>query len=86
MSEIRSSLIRYISGNVGELNKNERVEILKLLLEHVKDDRILEKGDGTQIDFDEIKTNVLEQIKLMIVDFMAKKQKEMNEMMKNVTD
>lgn len=78
----RMDLIKYISQNTHKLNKGELVEVLRILMKHVKDDRIVEKGDGTQITFDDIDTKAMKQVKAFMYDLIAKKQRELDELMK----
>lgn len=58
-----SEKIAYICDNVNELNKIYRKEILQILLSSQStEDKLLEKGGGTQIKFSEIPDELLNNI------------------------
>ncbi len=58
-----SEKITYICDNINELNKIYRKEILQILLSSQStEDKLLEKGGGTQIKFSEIPDELLNNI------------------------
>jgi hypothetical protein len=53
----------YIHDNINELKLNHRREILQMIkYANIDDDKIVEKGSGTQIKFSEISVELLHQI------------------------
>jgi hypothetical protein len=49
----------YINEHINELKISDRKEILQMLIYDVDDKKIKEKGNGTQIKFDDINNNLL---------------------------
>lgn len=59
----RSKYIIYINENINELRFNFRKEILQIILySNIEDDKIIEKGSGTQIKFSSIDSTLLKNI------------------------
>jgi hypothetical protein len=55
-----NKFIIYINDNIQELKLNHRKEILQILLcSNIEQNKILEKGSGTQIKFADIDSNLL---------------------------
>jgi hypothetical protein len=52
----------YISDNIGNLNINYRREILQMLIYAVDDEKLIEKGNGTQIKFTDLDDKLLTNI------------------------
>ena len=64
MSDINTSkYISYINDNINELKLSFRKEILQIILySNIDDDKIVEKGSGTQIKFSDIDPILLKNI------------------------
>jgi hypothetical protein len=55
--------ILYISDNINELKINHRKEVLQMIIgSEIEDDKIVEKGNGTQIKFVDIDMQLLQNI------------------------
>lgn len=55
--------ISYINDNINELKLSFRKEILQIILySNIEDDKVVEKGSGTQIKFSDIDANLLKNI------------------------
>ena len=58
-SDIKKFIV-YINDNIQELKLNHRKEILQILLcSNIDQNKILEKGSGTQIKFSDIDSSLL---------------------------
>ncbi len=55
--------ILYISDNVNELKLNYRKDVLQMIIgSEIDDDKIVEKGNGTQIKFSDMSPELLQSI------------------------
>lgn len=55
--------ILYINDNVNELKLNHRKDVLQMIMgSEIDDDKIVEKGNGTQIKFSDIDSELLQSI------------------------
>lgn len=55
--------ILYINDNINELKLNHRKEVLQMIIgADIDDDKIVEKGNGTQIKFSDINVDLLKNI------------------------
>lgn len=55
--------ILYINDNINELKINYRKDVLQIILgSDIDDDKIVEKGNGTQIKFSDIEPTLLQNI------------------------
>lgn len=58
-----SKYISFIHNNINELKLNYRKEILQMILySNIDDEKIVEKGNGTQIKFSDIDSILLKNI------------------------
>lgn len=62
MTEERNKLIMYIYDHVNDLKLNHRKEVLQMIMYNVDHDKIVEKGNGTQIKFSDMNDNILKNI------------------------
>jgi hypothetical protein len=77
------NMITYIKQKVGDLNVNERKDILQMLINSgIEDSRIHSKGRGTQIKFMDIPTDMI----VSIYKFIQVKINEKMENLKNFTE
>lgn len=77
------NMITYIKQKVGDLNVNERKDILQMLINSgIEDSRIHSKGRGTQIKFMDIPTDMI----VSIYNFIQVKINEKMENLKNFTE
>jgi hypothetical protein len=55
--------ILYINDNVNELKLNHRKDVLQMIMgSEIDDDKIVEKGNGTQIKFSDIDSELIQSI------------------------
>jgi predicted MarR family transcription regulator len=80
----RADLISYVAKSLHKLNKADLVEVLRIIMKNVENNKITEKGDGTQIMYDDINTKTLKLIKEYISQAIEQKEKAMHEMMAEV--
>jgi hypothetical protein len=52
----------FISDTINELPNHSRIEILQMIINDIDDEKIVEKGNGTQIKFADISHDVLMKI------------------------
>jgi uncharacterized protein with WD repeat len=77
------NMITYIKHKVGDLNVNERKDILQMLINAgIEDNKIQSKGRGTQIKFMDIPTDMI----VSIYNFIQVKINEKIENLKNFTE
>lgn len=63
MSIERNKYISYIDSNINELKISHRTEVLQTILNsNISDDKIVEKGNGTQIKFSDMEISLLKYI------------------------
>lgn len=63
MTNITAKYINYINDNINELKLSFRKEILQIILySNIDDDKVVEKGSGTQIKFSDIDPILLKNI------------------------
>ena len=77
------SMITYINQKIGDLNINERRDILQMIINSgIDDDKIQSKGRGSQIKFVDIPFDVI----ISIYEYMQNKINEKMENLKNFTE
>lgn len=60
---VTTKYINYINDNINELKLSFRKEILQIILySNIDDDKVVEKGSGTQIKFSDIDPILLRNI------------------------
>ena len=52
----------YISDNIGNLTSSARKEILQMIIYAIDDEKIIEKGNGSQIKYSDIDDKLLKNI------------------------
>lgn len=55
----RNELIEYINEHIDELSYKSKKNVLHMIINNVPDDKIKEKGTGTQIQYDDIPNDLL---------------------------
>ena len=59
----RCKYINYINDNINELKINFRKEVLQMIkYSDILDDKIVEKGNGSQVKYSDIDNNLLKSI------------------------
>jgi hypothetical protein len=62
----RKENILFIHEHVDQLSKRDRVEMLSKLIEFIGEDKIVEKGMGTQIRYSDLKDDILDYLQQFI--------------------
>ncbi len=55
----RNELIEYINEHIDELPYKSKKNVLNIIINNVPDDKLKEKGTGTQIQYDDIPNDLL---------------------------
>jgi hypothetical protein len=77
------NMIMYIKHNVIDLSINERKDILQMIINSgIEDNKVQSKGNGTQIKFKDLQSDVI----VSIHKYMQTKMKEKLENLKNFTE
>ena len=63
LSKKKVKLITYVDGNIDNLSITHKKHIFEMLRKDIGDDKIMQKKDGCQIRFSDIKIKLLEEIK-----------------------
>lgn len=58
----RNKYINYINDNINEMNISDRREILQMIINDVNHEKIVEKGNGSQIKYSDLNVNLLKNI------------------------
>jgi len=77
------NMIMYIKHNVIDLSTNERKDILQMIINSgIEDNKIQSKGNGTQIKFKDLQSDVI----VLVYNYIQTKMKEKLENLKNFTE
>ncbi len=69
--------IKYIKNHICELSKEDRIGILQILIDNLDDDKIQDKGNGTEIKFKHIPKEIKLGIHAYIQNKLAVKMTEL---------
>jgi len=59
----RNKYVYYVNDHVGKIKTNYRKELLQIILcSNIDENKIIEKGNGTQIKFSDINNDLLQKI------------------------